>query len=149
MDNVHVLMCLHILSIKSTAQNKTRFFPSPFLTSTSLLLLLAKEFGNNHVAACSTALRSATEEIEIGGYVTVPCSSKMTQCSSTADWLNFEWRHQIGCVGTHTEQTFTSEVKLCSNTCTRICKPLDTVNPDINYCTSQLKKVELHTKFLT
>ena len=104
MDKVHVYMCLHIASIKSTAGNKTRFFQSPFLTSTNRFLILAKEFRNDHVAACCTALRSATEKNEMGGHVTVPCSSKMTQRSCTAEWLKFEWRRQIGYDRTHTEQ---------------------------------------------
>ena len=89
MDKVHVYMSLHIASIKSTAGNKTRLFPSPFLISTSWFLILAEAFRNDHVAACSTALRSATEKNEMGGYVTIPCLSKMTQRSSTADWLQF------------------------------------------------------------
>ena len=42
-----------------------------------------------NVAACGTAFRSATERNEMGGYITVSCSSKMTQRSSTADWLKF------------------------------------------------------------
>ena len=89
MDKVHVYMCLHIASIKSTAGNKSRVIPSPFLISTSLLLIFAKAFGSNHIAACSTALRSATEKNEMVGHVIVPCSSKMTQRSSTVDWLEF------------------------------------------------------------
>ena len=89
MNKVHVYMCFHFASIKSTAGNKTKFFPSPFLISTSRLLILAEAFRNDHVVACSTALRSATERRELGGYVTVPCPSKMTQRSSTADWLKF------------------------------------------------------------
>ena len=76
MDKVHVYMCLHIASIESSAGNKTRFFPSPFLFSTSWFLILAEAFRNDHVAACSTALRSATENIEMGGYVTVRVCSK-------------------------------------------------------------------------
>ena len=32
-NKVHVHMCLHYASIKSTAGNKTRFLPSPFLIS--------------------------------------------------------------------------------------------------------------------
>ena len=78
MVNVHVYMCLHTALIKPTAGNKTRFFPSPFLISTSWLLILAEAFRNDHVAACSTALGIATEKNERSGYVTVPCSSKMT-----------------------------------------------------------------------
>ena len=66
MDEVHVYMSLHIALIKSTAGNKTTFFPSPFLTSTSRFLILAGAFRNDHVAACSTVLRSATEKNEMG-----------------------------------------------------------------------------------
>ena len=62
LDKIHVYMCLHIASIKSTAGNKTRLFPSPFHNSTSLRLTLAEAFRNDHVAACNTALRSALRE---------------------------------------------------------------------------------------
>ena len=89
MDEVHVYMCFHIASIKSTAGNKTRFFPSAFLISASRFLILAEAFRNDHVAACSTALRSATDKNEMGGYVTVPYLSELTQRSSTADWFTF------------------------------------------------------------
>ena len=85
---VHVYMCLHIPSNKLTAGNKTRLFPSPFLISTRLFLILAKAFRTDFVAACSTAFRSATEK-ELGGYVTIPCPSKMTQRSSSTDSLKF------------------------------------------------------------
>ena len=64
MDKVHVYMCLKFASFKSTAQNKSRFSPGPFLISSSWLLKLAKALGNNHVAACDTALRSATERMK-------------------------------------------------------------------------------------
>ena len=82
-------MFFQIASIKSTAGSKASRCLSPFLISTSWFLTLAEAFRNDHVAACSTALRSATERNEMGGYLTVPCSSKMTQHSSTADWLKF------------------------------------------------------------
>ena len=75
MDIVHVYMYLHMVSIKSTAGNKTRLFLSPFQISTSSRLTLAEAFRNDHVAACCTAFRSATEENKAGGYVTVPCPS--------------------------------------------------------------------------
>ena len=78
MGKVHVYMCLLIASIKFTVGDKTRFSPSPIFISTSRFLILAKLFRNNHVAACSIALRSATEKNEMGGYVTVPCPPKMT-----------------------------------------------------------------------
>ena len=78
-------MCFYIASIKSTAGNKTNFFPSPFLISTCWFLILAEAFRNDHVAACSSAPRSATEKTEMSGYVTVPCSSETTQRSSAAD----------------------------------------------------------------
>ena len=84
---IHVYMWLHYASVKSTVGNKTRPFPSPFHVSTSSRLTLAEAFWNDYVAACSTTLRSATEEIESSGYVTVPCPSKVTKHSSTADWL--------------------------------------------------------------
>ena len=89
MDKVHLYRCLHIASIKSTVGNKTRLFPSLFLISTSWNLTLVEAFRNDHVTTCSTALRSATEENELGGYVTFPCPSKVTHRSSTADWLIF------------------------------------------------------------
>ena len=82
-------MWLHTASNKFTAGNKTRLFPSLFHVSTSSRLNLAGALGNNYVAACSTAPRSATEENESGGYVTVPCPSKVRQHSSAADWLKF------------------------------------------------------------
>ena len=80
-------MWLHTASIKSTVGNKTRLFPSPFHVSTSSRLTLAGAFRSDYVAACSTAFRSATEENEVGGYVAVPCLSKVKERSSTADWL--------------------------------------------------------------
>ena len=89
MDKVLVYMCLHIASIKSTVGNKIRLFPGSFLTSTSSRLTLAEALRNDHVAACSTALRSATEENESDGYVTVPCPSEVLQHSSTTDWPKF------------------------------------------------------------
>ena len=82
-------MWLHNASIKSTVGNKSRLFPSPFHVSTSSRLTLAGAFRSDHVTACSTALRSAAEENESCGYVTVPCPSKMKQHSSTVDWLKF------------------------------------------------------------
>ena len=87
MGKVHVYMCLHIASIKSTSGNTTRLFPSPFLISTSWFLILAEAFRNDHVAVCSTALGSAIEKNEMGGYVTVRFSSEMTRGSSAADWI--------------------------------------------------------------
>ena len=77
LDKVHVYMCLHIAPIKSTGGNKTTLFPSPFLIFTSRFVILAEAFRNDFVAACSTAFRSATEEIDSGGYVDVPCPSKV------------------------------------------------------------------------
>ena len=145
MDEVHVYMCFHIASIKSTAGSKTSFFPSPFFISTTWFLILAKARRNDHVAACTTSLHSATEKNEICGYISVPCMSKMTQRSSTVDWFSFSWRHQIGCDGRHTEQIFTFKVTLCINSCNRFRKLVDTVSLDLNYCTSPLKKVDIYT----
>ena len=82
-------MWLHTAANKSTVGIKTRLFPSPLHVFIGSRLKLAGAFRNDYVAACSTALRSATEENESGGYVTVPCPSKVTQPSSTADWLKF------------------------------------------------------------
>ena len=82
-------MWLYSALIESTVGNKTRLFPSPFGVSTSSCVTLVGAFRNDYVAACSTALCSATEENESGGYVTVPCPSKVTQRSSTADRLKF------------------------------------------------------------
>ena len=89
MDKVHVYMWLHTASNKSIAENETRLFPSPLHICTSSRLTLAEAFRNDHIAACSTALRSATGENESGDYITVRCPSKVTQHSSTADWLKF------------------------------------------------------------
>ena len=89
MEKFHVYMCLPIVLIKSAAGNKTSFFLSPFHVSSSSRLTLAEAFRNDYLAACSTALHSATEENELGAYVTVLCPSKTTQCSGTADWLKF------------------------------------------------------------
>ena len=61
MDKVHVYMCLHSASSKFTAGNKIWLFLSPFLICISWFLILAEVLGSDHVAACSTALRSATE----------------------------------------------------------------------------------------
>ena len=69
MDKVHVYMWLHTASINSTIGNKTRPFPSPFQVYTSSRLTLAGAFRKDYVAACSTALRSATGKNESGGYV--------------------------------------------------------------------------------
>ena len=82
-------MWLHPASNKSTVGNKTRFLFSPVHVSTSSRLTLAGAFRSDDVAACSTGLRSAAEESGSGGYVTVPCPSKVKQHSSTADWLKF------------------------------------------------------------
>ena len=62
MDEVLLYICLHIASIKSTAGNKIwEIFVSQFFISTSWILILAEAFRNDHVAACSTTLSSASE----------------------------------------------------------------------------------------
>ena len=68
MDKLHVHMCFHIASNKSTARNKTKHLLRPFLISTSCFLILAEAFRNDYIAASCTALHSATAEIEMGGY---------------------------------------------------------------------------------
>ena len=87
MVKIHVYLWRHTVSVNSTAGNRIRLFPSPFHISTSSRLTVAAAFRSDHVAACSTAFRSATEENESDSYVTAPCPSKVTQHSSTADWL--------------------------------------------------------------
>ena len=82
-------MWLHIASIEYTAGNKTTRFLGPFHISTSSCLTLAEAFRNDHVATCSTALRSANEENQWGDCVTIACLPKVTQHSSTAEWLKF------------------------------------------------------------
>ena len=67
----------------------TRLVPTSFLISTSWFLILAKVVRNNYVVGCSTARRIAAEENEMIGYGTVPELARMTQHSSTADWMNF------------------------------------------------------------
>ena len=74
-------------SIKSTCGTNLGIFLVPILVTTGWFLLLTKVFQNDYVAACSTASRRATEKIETGGCVTVPCLPKMTEHNSTADWL--------------------------------------------------------------
>ena len=76
-------------SIKTIVWNKLGLNHSPFHISTSSRLTLAGTFRGGYVAACSTAFRSATEENDSGGYLDVPCPSKVRQHSSTADWLKF------------------------------------------------------------
>ena len=66
---------------------QTRLILSPFHVSTSSRLNLAGAFRSDHVAACSSAFHSATKKKDSGGYVNVPCPSKVKQHSSTADWL--------------------------------------------------------------
>ena len=92
MEKVHV--CVYILHRLHIALNlllgsKLGLFLSAFLVSTNWFLILAEAFRNHHAAAYSTVLRSATEMNEMGGYVTVPCSSKTAHRSSTADWIKF------------------------------------------------------------
>ena len=79
--------CFHVSLIKATVWNKLGGFPSPFNASTSSGLTMAGAFRGGYVAACSTAFHSATEENDSGGYVDVPCPSKVKHRSSTADWL--------------------------------------------------------------
>ena len=80
--NVYILHRLNTL-----LGTKLSFSGAPFLISTTRFLILAEAFRNDYVAACSIALRTATEKNELGGYVNVPCPSKTAQRSSTADWF--------------------------------------------------------------
>ena len=82
-------MCLHIERNICTAGKKTGTFPSPFFISTSPFVNLAEAFRNDYVAACSTAFRCSAESNEVGGFVTTPCSTKMTQRSGRGDWIKF------------------------------------------------------------
>ena len=86
---VHAYMWLHTASIKSTVGNKIRLLLSPFHVSTRSRLTLAGAFRSDYVAACGTALRSATEENKSGSYVTVPCPYKVKPHSNTTDCLKF------------------------------------------------------------
>ena len=82
-------MLLQTASNKFTVGNKTRLFSTPFHVSTSSRHPLAGAPWNDNIAAYNTAPRGATEENESDGYVTIPCPSKVTQHSSTADCLKF------------------------------------------------------------
>ena len=139
-EKVHGYMWLQTVSIKSTVGNKTTLFPSPFHVSNSSRVTLARAYHYDYVVACSTPLRSAAEKNNSGGYVTVPCPSNVTQHSTTEDWQNFWWRHQIGYDGTHAEWIFTFKVTLCCNGYNHHWKLFDTVDLDTNYCTSQFKR---------
>ena len=81
--------CLHASSYKPTVRNKLGLFPCPFHVSTISRPTLGGAFRGGYVAACSTVFRSTTEENASGGYVDVPCPSKVKQSSTTADWLKF------------------------------------------------------------
>ena len=81
--------CLHAALIKSTVGNKLVLFLSPFHIYINSRPTLAGAFRDGYVAACRTAFRCTTEENDSGGYVDVPCPSKVKQSSSTADWLKF------------------------------------------------------------
>ena len=67
MGKVHVYMCLHNATINSPPGNKTRLFPSALLIPSSSRLTLVEAFRNDYVAACGTALSSATEKNDLGG----------------------------------------------------------------------------------
>ena len=75
---IQVYMALHTASIKPTAGNKTRLSPSLFHVSTSSRLTMAGALWNEYLAACSTALRSATEKKESG------CNHSVSIQSDTA-----------------------------------------------------------------
>ena len=73
--------------LNSLLGTKLGFLPSPFHVSTSSRLTLAGAFRSDYLATFSTALRSATEKNDSGGYVDVPCPSKVKRRSCTAVWL--------------------------------------------------------------
>ena len=68
----------------------TGLVPSSFLNSISWFLFLTEGLLNGHVLDCSTTRRGAAEMYEMSAYRTVPCLAKMTQHSSTADWVKFK-----------------------------------------------------------
>ena len=68
-------------------RNETKLFPSPFHVFYGWFVILETVFRNGYVAACTTALRSTTEENDFGGYVDGTYPSKVEQLKSTADWL--------------------------------------------------------------
>ena len=144
LKKVHVYMFLHNGSIKSSAGIRTRLFSSPFLISTSSFLILAEPFQNDYVSACSTALRSATEKNKLGGYVTVPCPSKMTQRSSTVDGtISSDVTRLV--IMKHIRKKYSLlKSRSVINSCNSFCKLVDTVNLDLKYCKNQLKKVDLY-----
>ena len=77
----------------------TGFAPSPFLVSTSSLLILTNAFQNGSVFASSTAYCSAPGVNEKSEYGIVPRLAKMTQYSRKADRIEIGWHRQIGSDG--------------------------------------------------
>ena len=61
--------------------------PRRYAATTSLRHTSAVVARGGHVAACSTAFLSATEENDSGGRVDGTCPTKVAQPNSTADWL--------------------------------------------------------------
>ena len=86
-ENQNYMLDNTIASNTFTFGTKLGFFLSPFLVNTGWFLILEKLFRTSYVAACSTALREATEDNDSGGHIDVPCSSILTQHKSTAGWL--------------------------------------------------------------
>ena len=77
-DKVHVYKCLHIAS--SNPQLGTKLISLPVRSSFLLAgSAISEAFQNDYVAACGTVFRSSTVKNETGGYVSVPCSSKMRE----------------------------------------------------------------------
>ena len=75
-------------SVNYNFGNKTRFF-SGLLIATSWFLILAKALRNGYVVVSSTPRGGTTAKNEMDGHGNVPCLAKMTQHSSTADWIKF------------------------------------------------------------
>ena len=145
MGKVQIYRCLQFASeINPMLGKKASLFLSPFHNSTDWFLILAEAFWNDHGAACSTVLRSATEKNEMGGHVTAPCSSEMTQRIGTAFCFSSSDVTSLVTTETNTEQLFTFKVTLSTYSDKSYCKIVETVNLELNYSTSQFKRVNLY-----
>ena len=107
-----------------------------FLVLSSFLLagssFWTKRSGTTTCSPVALFIAVLLRKKELSGCGTVPCSAKLTQHSSAADWNKFSWRHRIGSDGTRTEQLFIFEVKLCIWSYID-CKLFDIVNYSLNH----------------